>query len=870
MKNNKLLLFAGSLLVPMMAMAGPRSFQQAKAIAEKQAAKIGVAIDEQAAAKARKQASGENLSLNSECYYVFPNAQGRGFTIVSGDDRMPEIVAYADKGSYDETQLSQGFVNLMKQYQEFCTRVELGDATALKNLAEAKAWHSKMAKQSAATKAAAVAPLLGNIEWDQGAPYNNMCPKYDDVHASATGCVATAMAQVMAYYKYPKQLKTDIPGYASHWNTITTTIPAVTKEEGIYDWDNMLPKYSVATDVTDTQKDAVAKLMYHCGVSVKMNYGPESSASVSASHLAKYFGYDEDLMMDVRRASFSLDQWMQLIDTELAAKRPILYDGQSSDGGHQFICDGSDGDGLYHINWGWDGNQNGYFDLAILNPEKGGTGSGNAADGYNRSCSMTIGIAPDNGVVDAPLAQIPSVSVYRTGAVNITKGIRQKTSDKFDFNLQVTFVNQDKKAFNGYLGLGILQKDGSYKLISNKISTSLYGMKDDGMMSSKDARLSVSEAFEVGKTPVFAIYSTNGTTWQKVDYMNSKIPVVVKATERELTLASALNAQVQLLSGKLETGAYCPFQVTLSNDCDFEYQGIVNVLFDAAAEKPNSLATDLFVTVPAHGSITRSFRLIPKEAGHLYLWLDDEPAGVNLVDAQKFAVEQGYVPTIYLVEATTNASSDLYETEQAYYSGIKMRAPKVNDDKAEFTYKIQNDGEDTSIGIAFAAASGEDIPPTFHLPYNVEWVQLPGNGEVTTITRTVTPEQMGSHSICGDLYAVDANYHLTSLPTYLPSYILYGVDGTRYQMPGSQKLVYVSGLPAGISQVEMDASGVSGVSGFWDVYNLNGQKVARISAGSAGSTGSTGSTVSAYSAELQRLGLPAGIYIVNHQKIFVK
>ena len=117
---------------------------------------------------------------------------------------------------------------------------------------------------------------------------------------------------------------------------------------------------------------------------------------------------------------------------------------------------------------------------------------------------------------------------------------------------------------------------------------------------------------------------------------------------------------------------------------------------------------------------------------------------------------------------------------------------------------------------------------------------------------------------------MDANYHLTSLPTYLPSYILYGVDGTRYQMPGSQKLVYVSGLPAGISQVEMDASGVSGVSGFWDVYNLNGQKVARISAGSVGSAGSAGSTGSAYSAELQRLGLPAGIYIVNHQKIFVK
>ena len=109
--------------------------------------------------------------------------------------------------------------------------------------------------------------------------------------------------------------------------------------------------------------------MYHCGAAVQMNYGPESAASVSASKLAKYFGYDADLMMDLNRSTFTLDKWMQIIDTELAAGRPVLYSGQASDGGHQFICDGKDGEGLYHINWGWSGSQNGYFDLSLLNPE---------------------------------------------------------------------------------------------------------------------------------------------------------------------------------------------------------------------------------------------------------------------------------------------------------------------------------------------------------------------------------------------------------------------------------------------------------------------------------------------------------------------
>lgn len=857
MKNNRLLLFAGSLLMPMVVMAGPRSFQQAKAIAEKQAALLGVTIDQKAMTKARKQGSKGEITLSQQSYYVFPNANSKGFTIVSGDDRLPEIVGYSSQGSYDENNLPEGFVSFMKAYQNLYNKVNLGDAEALKNLAEIKAWRNK--KNASAASTSAVAPLLGNIEWDQTSPYNNMCPKYDSVHVAATGCVATAMAQVMAYYKYPKQLKADIPGYVNRWNGIPMEIPTITQEEGIYDWDNMLPKYNKEANATQQQKDAVAKLMYHCGAAVRMSYGPESGAAVSSSKLAKYFGYDADLMMDLSRSSFTLDKWMQIIDTELAAGRPVLYGGQSSENGHQFICDGKDENGLYHINWGWSGNQNAYFDLSILNPEKGGTGSGSAADGFNRYCTMTIGIAPDNGVVDAPLAQIPSISVlYDADYVVITKGTRKSKSDKFEFTQQVTFVNQVKQAFKGFLGLGILQKDGSYKLVSDKKYVSFDGKREDGMMSSLDPKLTVNEAFEVGKTPVYAIYSTDGKTWEKADYMNGNAPLVVKATDYELSLASALNAQLKLESAELKTGAKSTFQVTLSNDCDFEYQGIVNVFSDMIAEKPSALVTDIFVSVPAHGTITRSFELLPKKAGDLYLWLDDAmacvnvggtKAGMNLIDAQKFTVEQGEVPTIYLVEASTNAEPELYETELAYFGGKLVRAPRVNDDKAVFTYKIQNDGPAATVTMGFAAVSGDDPNPVF--TYYTEDVALAGNGEVTTFTKTVTPEEIGSHSICGSMMAISSS-QLVDFPTYLSPYILYYVEPIdNYQgfsMKPAMQLVYVSGTSAGISHIEKDASG------FWDVYTLSGQKVKSVAAGS----------------DLQRLGLPSGIYVVNHHKILVK
>lgn len=850
MKNNRLLLFAGSLLIPMVVMAGPRSFQQAKAIAEKQAALLGVTIDQKAMTKARKQGSKGEITLSQESYYVFPNANSKGFTIVSGDDRLPEIVGYSSQGSYDENNLPEGFISFMKAYQNLYNKVNLGDAEALKNLAEIKAWRNK--KNASAETSSAVTPLLGNIEWDQTSPYNNMCPRYDSVHVAATGCVATAMAQVMAYYKYPKQLKADIPGYVNRWNGIPMEIPTITREEGVYDWDNMLPKYNKKANATQQQKDAVAKLMYHCGAAVKMSYGPESAASTFSAQMVKYFGYDADLMMDLSRSSFTLDKWMQIIDTELAAGRPVLYGGQASDGGHQFICDGKDGEGLYHINWGWSGSQNGYFDLSLLNPEKGGTGSGSSTEGYNRLCSMTIGIAPDNGVVDAPLATVPDIKAMNYGFLETTtKDTRENPDEAFDFWLDYGLGNQTYQAFSGYVALGILQKDGSYRIVSQKAHINVDPIPGEGMISVVDVNFRVNEAFEVGTVTLCPLYSKDGENWTLCDIPSSFPSVMLKITKTKMDVTSPLTAQVTGPE-KLETGAYGTFQVTLSNLSDLEYFGYIDVSFSDKAEQVSAaLARELYVSVPAHGSVTRSFNLLPKQAGDFYLWLDELSGGYNrnLVDAQKFTADKGYEPPIYLVETSTNAEPGLCETELAFYGGKQMRTPRVNGEQAEFTYKIKNDGEDASILIAFAyAGGGEETTPTFRIPNGAEQINLPGNGEVTTITRSVTPEEAGSNTICGYLLGVDENYQTVDLPTHLAPYVMFTVEGKRVRMNPAMNLVYVSGSSSGISSIEMDASG------FWDVYTLSGQKIKRVAAGS----------------DIQRLGLPSGIYVVNHQKVLVK
>lgn len=841
------------LMMSLASFAGPRSFQQAKEIALRQAAQLGISMDEASSAKAKSKRV-KSVSGEVPAYYVFPNGEGKGFTVVSGDDRLPEVVGYSDKGTYDEENLPSNYVGFMKAYEEMVGQLDNGDSRASASIAEAKALRSSGYQQPT------VAPLLGSIQWNQIIPYNKMCPMYNSTDRSVTGCVATAMAQVMMYYQYPKTLQTDIPAYVSRTNHLS--IPQINKGES-YDWNNMLPQYASdePLNYTDAQAAAVAKLLYHCGVACEMDYGPSSGANVTPAILSTYFGYDSDLMQDLNRDVFTLAEWSQIMDKELTAKRPILYSGQSSDGGHEFVCDGTDGNGLYHINWGWGGYQDGYFDVTILNPYKGGAGSGSAPDGYNQYCSMIVGIAPDNGKVDEPLVDVAPVVMIGNGhtTLGFTKSTRNKVTDTFRVTTNNLISNQSAKDFTGYFAYGIQQADGTYTPLSSSRSISIKHPEPDGSTYRPNIGLfQFDYAFPIGKTTLYGLYSTDQKEWKRCGYLYMT-PFVVEATASEISVAKTplsadIVAQDELLSEQDNT-----LMLTVSNDADFEHLGLIKVYTSTTNEKPSEPSEQIYFTILSKGSSTREVTFSPSTAGDLYVWVTNAN-GEDLMEMKKFTVTQSTAPKLVLVGKETNAIPNVYETENAYYYSNKVKGPKTNASKAVFSYKIRNDGGSYQAKFeTYVYAFGENrVNNGQILSIRIK------SGETATLNVEASPEDYGGNR---SFYCCIVQYD-SSIPfdvSGISKTKLYLVDGGWYNFDEVDQFVYVAGAPSDISSITTSGTSVRGGNGeilissgkaqTMGIYSLSGQMVKQANV-------KVGENVA--------VPVPAGLYIVNGKKIIVK
>ena len=273
-------------------------------------------------------------------YYVFNASDGSAFVIVAGDDRAVDVLACGDH-AIDMDNVPCNMQWLLDHYkrQMDCLRA-----------------HPDVKLQAAGQNSVVVSPLV-SCTWNQRAPFYNQCPTSGTQHC-LTGCVATAMAQVMYYWKYPAQAPA-MDGYTSEVNGMTVgALPG-----GTFDWDNMLDVYP--TNATTQQKDAVAMLMRYCGQACHMGYGASGSGAYSDDELEgmKTFGYNGAAVL-LDRDEYTADQWAALIEEQLAAGCPILYGGVDPDknAGHAFVVDGCGG-GMYHINWGWSGSGDGYFVL---------------------------------------------------------------------------------------------------------------------------------------------------------------------------------------------------------------------------------------------------------------------------------------------------------------------------------------------------------------------------------------------------------------------------------------------------------------------------------------------------------------------------
>lgn len=393
---NRFYLLTASLLVLCIGMwAGPvsKELAQQEAVAFLNGQQSG---NQQVRRAPVKASSLSTADTGTTAYYVFNVGEKEGFVIVSAEDSTAPILGYVEKGSFDMDEIPENMKEWLKEYER---QIEW----ARENGIERKTTPRRTTKTD-------ISPMTKS-KWNQRRPYNLYCYNETGKWYAVTGCVATAMAQIMYYHKWPKKTTVAIPEY--EYNNITWEAqPATT-----FAWDNMQKTYSVnqnleLANATEGDK-AVAKLMRYCGQSVNMQYGENASGASSNSAttaFVKYFGYDEDLHL-VKRDKYA-DDWDELIYNELADGRPVMYGGATeSGGGHSFIVDGYK-DGKFSINWGWSGNHDGYFLLTALDPDDDGQ-TGASSGGYNYRQDAIIGIQKPDGynVADRRLT-INSLTLY--------------------------------------------------------------------------------------------------------------------------------------------------------------------------------------------------------------------------------------------------------------------------------------------------------------------------------------------------------------------------------------------------------------------------------------------------------------------------
>ena len=300
---------------------------------------------------AQKETGLRNAGTNY--YYVFNVENDNGFIIISGNDMAKPVLGYTTTGKYDPNNVAPGFAYWMNTLQRDIDNAITNNTLPSETIQQS--WNAYLNGDAPQLRATQAVTPLTTTKWGVGSPFNLLIPNNYD-----TGCVATTMAQLMYYYKYPLKGRGIIPAYQAESSGLD--IPEINLDESApYDWNKMVDDYLAVTD--DDAKNAVATLMYHCGASVQMDYNQSGSGAykmVFRNALISFFGYDKS-MQAKNRSYYSDQEWENMLRNELNQHRPIYYAGTGPDNSHAFICDGYDDTGLFHFNWGWDGDYDGHY-----------------------------------------------------------------------------------------------------------------------------------------------------------------------------------------------------------------------------------------------------------------------------------------------------------------------------------------------------------------------------------------------------------------------------------------------------------------------------------------------------------------------------
>ena len=508
-------------------------------------------------------------------YYIFNLQQQGGFIVISNDDMLAPVLGYADSGCCDPSDLPDGLKAWLAYYDECAEAVQRGVAVAS---SPRRIYSSEV-----------ITPLITS-RWAQREPYNSLCP-VDGGTTCPTGCTATALAQVMRYHRFPTGYSTAIPSYT----TLTKGFVMPRLPATLFDWNNMPDELNAAS--SQNSINAVAKLMLYCGQATKMNYCADGSGAYSyliPDCLPKYFGYPKT-MHYVYRESYDEQQWDSLLINELRNNQPVIYTAYNNvSQGHTFICDGYDGNGLFHINWGWAGVGDGYFRISVAHAT-----DENLSDhvkNYHLSISQTavLGLKPSG--TDTYIEPVEYLRSYsRPSLKNGRAYTRKATSANFSgITFKQSFVNTTSASKTLSYGVALIADNGS---IVSVLTSSSATLASGGMQTYEAANLALGSGITSGHYQLKLVYKRSSSSEWRVMGGSDKNHIDVVISQLNMQLTPVPKADFEL-RGLEKNGDFLHFDFD-NNDEEFfgpvylrkldkANNNIVQVAFDNMSVSPGS------------------------------------------------------------------------------------------------------------------------------------------------------------------------------------------------------------------------------------------------------------------------------------------
>ena len=692
---------------------------------------------------------------NDAAIYVFNS--DNSFVIISADDRTPAVLGYSDHGVYDMKKAPDGLKAMLGWLQASVrnystTRGEVSIHDAIK-------------------------PLL-TTKWNQHSPYNLLCP-YDAENdaLSVTGCVATAMAQIMKYHEYPSA----------------------------YNWSLMKDEYDSGDESAAAQE--VAKVMKDAGASVYMKYsanGSFANADGISEAFRNTFGYSISTEL-VSRAYFTAQEWDELIYSNLENKMPVYYGGtaididdskgylQGVEAGHGFVVDGYDGKGLYHVNWGWGGLSDGFFLLSLLDPDNQGAGGTSGSEGYTIRASAIVGIKPVK-----PTEKAVTTRRLRASSFSVVDGqttlSRSSSSEDFpSFKTKIGIGNFITGSEDGTFDVGLLLCKGNelLSLLGSKSSEDF--PKDKGFFFNLESK--IGKGLSNGTYQLRAICRESG----KEDWVFCQLATscYVEAVVNDLSLTLAVRG--------------------IDND------GVAK--FTANSKE---ISSDPCERRP----ITFKLNLTDqnKESNSpIYLWGNEDPEktvllagiGSNLDPGETGDVEIHYTPqrsgdfTFYISGSAEDYTESLVETFEV---NVAARVPY--DLNVEVALEVENaDPENKVAGTALegVAKIKNNSSEAYQDPVRI-WLlkENPSTGEFNSVTRVVRSADIP----VGETAEVPFEFY------DLKTDVNYALVVQMYENTDWKFVNLVNGgIPQSAIFMLVDATGIQSIQSDApdaEVYNLNG------------------------------------------------